>query len=186
MKKIATALCAFALALALPVSAFAAGSPEYTEVNGGLWYDDATNTYYANGIEISGDVVIYGAGSTNSIAKNVPSSNTVIASFYIDGDIYEGTSTVSLFVGADYVGKTVGVWVEHGDGTTTALNLVVNESGYITLNMSKFSIITVTEEAVPGVAPKTGIDNTGIALATTGALIMAGGAAFLLRKKVAE
>ncbi len=181
MKKIAAAICTFALALALPMSAYAAPSREAN-----LIYDDATNTYYAPGVEITGDVVIYAAGATNDVASNVPSSYNVIGSYYIIGDVYEGYGTVSLYVGSDYAGKTVGVWIEHEDGTTDALNLVVDENGYITLNMSKFSTITITDELVPGIAPKTGIDNSGVAFATAGALIMAGGAAVLLRKKVSE
>ena len=190
MKKIATALCAFALTLAFPMSAFAyySGGNDYPEYPEGPDYitSGVVSQYGDNGeIFITGDdLAIFGAGVTSSTASNVPSSSTVIGSYYINGEIFEGTATISIFLGPEYANKTVGVWIQHEDGTTEAYNVTADASGTIALTMSKFSVITVTENLVPGIAPKTGIDDTAVLLCTAGSLFIAAGAAYALRKKV--
>lgn len=182
-KKIAAALCVFALMFALPMSAYAAGSAEQGNV-------DSELTAYGDGYFILGasDVSVK---ATTTKAANTPADAKVILSKEITGTIAKGkVAKVELEVGEKYAGKSVTVFIQHKNSNEQQV-VKVDEDGWIDVEVSEFSIFTVAEgvynaDGSNATSPKTGVDFTGAALATLGAAVVAGGALIALRKKSAD
>lgn len=197
-KKFAALFCAAVLAAGLPSLAFADsyGSPTG---KGAATSGNVSVAVSGGGFDGTDGKIIVEA--SNVAASNVPSGVTPAASFTIET---EGTAvvdashplTVTFNVGASNAGKTATVYVQHGDGTTENLDLVVASDGSIQITVTKLSVYSIVlsdDSAAATVvadksakSPQTGAD---MGFAFGGAVVAIAGAscaAYALRKKIAE
>jgi hypothetical protein len=183
-KKLLSAICAAALCLAMPAMAFAQDSPSqatptYNTVNGietTITFDDPAGTVAAS------DKVA--AGYNNDADDSI--------SFTLTG---EQGGTLTLNVSTKYAGYTAVLYIEHNDGTTETQTSTVAANGTVTFTIDKFSTYTLALYAPTGTAastatdtsatsPKTGFDMSELVL-ISGGLVVAAGATFAARKKIA-
>lgn len=159
--------------VALPASAFAAGSPTSTSKSG-----DAISATYTGTKDING----------LNLVNNGNDSWTVT---WADGTTSNfGSLTLTFTVGTQYAGQTATILIQHQDGTTETQTAVVSSNGTISLTvtqLSKFTVSfggnTVATSSTSATSPKTGVDVTTVAFATLGAAIVAGGIVVALRKQ---
>ncbi len=182
-KKFVAAICSFALALALPTAAFADGSAEQ---GGDVEYFPTDNGV----VIVEGDVTIDSVTDA-APAANTPAGANVLCSYEINGTVNSGEATVGLNYGEKMEGKVeddstyfVTVFIQHEGWNEQR---VIEQEWYENtafVNVTEFSTFTVVEGAYYGTAPKTGVETSGIALATIAAALCAGGVIYVLRKKV--
>ena len=175
-KRFMAALSVLALALALPVAAFAAPSPANTTATG------------ANNVTAS--------VSTTKNAEGTPAGANVVASFEItetvEGTVSESNPlTVTFTLGKAYANAKVTVYVQHNDGTTEQLNLTADNNGNVVFKVTKLSTYTiVAEKTAAGAAttdngaksPATGVNTTAVAAVAAVAAAGAACAFVALRK----
>lgn len=199
-KKLAAAALAAVAALSLvavPVSAFAADSPNTVT---------STTSDNKKGIDVVAGATAKKTRPDGYIkvtpsdgnASNVPSSETgrVVASFTIDQDGVEGPYTFTFNLGPKYAGSTVTIYVEYVDGTTEVLTKVADANGVVTFTTDKqVARVTLCADESNGTAPatdtsarspQTGVDVTAVAGLTAAATAGAGVVACSIRKKVRE
>lgn len=192
-KKIVALLGAAALALALPMSAFAAPSPSGTTA---VASDGTALTVSGN---YSGGALYVEA--TSETASNMPAGSKVAASFEVTADaavVIDGELTFVFNVGTQYAGATATVYIEHGDGATETQTVTIAADGTFTMGVDKLSIFTVVvdESTIPAgdqgtvdtgeKSPQTGANLNTVAFGTVAALVVAAGVAVALRKKITE
>lgn len=109
-----------------------------------------------------------------------------------------GPYTLTFNVGTEYNGATATVFIEHQGrdanlGTETKTATVSN--GYVTISTDGLSLVTIAVDSstvtgattdASATSPQTGVDMTGIAVATAACAIAAVGVGVALRKKLAE
>lgn len=160
----------------MPVAAFADGSAE----QGGY----VSNYFFTEegAVWIEGDVTIESVSDAGPAANTVAGAE-VLCSYEIVGTVNSGEATVGLPWSDDIDSEYVTVFIQHeGWNEQRVVDHPTGNIAYV--NVSEFSTFTVVEGAYYGTAPKTGADNTGIAVATVTAIVCACGVAFALRKKV--
>ena len=181
-KRFMAALSVLALALALPVAAFAAPSP--------------ANTPGANNVTASVNNASVKVVSTTKNAEGTPAGSNVVASFEITeseaGTVSESNPlTVTFTLGKAYANAKVTVYVQHNDGTTEQLNLTADNNGNVVFKVTKLSIYTiVAEKTAAGAAttdngaksPATGVNTTAVAAVAAVAAAGAACAFVALRK----
>ena len=165
-KRFMAALSVLALALALPVAAFAAPSPANTTATG------ANN------------------------AEGTPAGANVVASFEItetvEGTVSESNPlTVTFTLGKAYANAKVTVYVQHNDDSKETLNLTADNNGNVVFKVTKLSTYTiVAEKTAAGAAttdngaksPATGVNTTAVAAVAAVAAAGAACAFVALRK----
>lgn len=192
--KILAVLCVGALLFTLPITAYAAGSAEQGS-GGSAGQDNVDYDLVADGdgyyIVGASNVVVK---SSSTKAVNTPADAKVILSKEITGSIAKGKMAgVELKVGGEYANKLVTVFIQHQNSNEQQV-VKVAEDGWIYVEVSEFSIFTVAEgtynasASVAGensklTSPKTGVDFSGVALATFGSAVVACGALSALHKK---
>lgn len=182
MKKYLAVLTALVLALALPVAAFAEGSPT-----------NATATGSSNGVTLSvtgGNGLKVAAASKN--AQGTPAGANVVASFEVTGEA-NGTLTLTFNVGTKYAGAKATVYVQHNDGATETKSATVASDGTVTITVDRLSVFTVViDESSKGTAttdkssksPQTGVSTSAVQVATAVAVVAAAGCAAVVVRKV--
>lgn len=139
-KRFVTAVCAAALALALPTLAWASPSPSF---------DHAAGSKQGTSITINDlEGYVYDIQPTDKPSKNVPSGAEVIETFVIKGNATNLDLTFQ--VGKDYAGKNVIVYIEHNDGATEQQSATVESDGSFSIHvdrLSSFSIVLDDSDA---------------------------------------
>lgn len=198
-KKIAALVCTFALVAAMPVLAWAAGSPSKVTSNTATASQGATLTVTGNTTGNSQIIV----EPTDQQASNVQLTSTmkIVGTFKVYDEPLDSTSgTYTFSFGAldEYNGATATVFIEHqnGDanlGTETKTATVSN--GRATVSSDGLSLVTIAVDTatITGAttdasqtSPQTGLDFTGVAAATAVCAIAAVGVGAALRKKSAK
>lgn len=141
--------------------------------------------------------------ATSDQASNVSLSATqkIVGTFKVydvpEGSTY-GPYTLTFNVGTEYNGATATVFIEHQGrdanlGTETKTATVSN--GNVTISTDGLSLVTIAVDSstvtgattdASATSPQTGVDMTGIAVATVACAIAAVGVGVVLRKKLAE
>lgn len=194
MRKIVTAIAAAAMMFALPGIAMAAPFNSPT----------GTTATASNGVAltVSGD---YSGGlitvtATDEQAVNVPKGVTPLASFKVTRDeavVLGGKLSFVFSVGQRYAGATVTIYIEHDSGETETQTATVAADGTVTIAVDEFSIysIVVDESTIPAkgsatdtsaTSPQTNATVAPVAGVTLVAVLGAGAATVVLRKKVNE
>lgn len=201
MKKIASLVCAVALALSMPVLAFAAPSPNYGAVadNGIALAEGVT----AN-VTFSGDLSLLTIEKTDKTASNVTlgATDQVMGSIEITEDTVGTVSednplTLTFSAGSQYAGYKGKVFIEHSDSSTEQRDVEIDANGNVSLTITKLSVFTLVVDTASAPAgtvasdgsaasPKTGVSSDllvgGIAVLAVAAV----GTGVALRKKITE
>lgn len=201
MKKIASLVCAVALALSMPVLAFAAPSPNSGAVtdNGIVLAEGVT----AN-VAFSGDLSLLTIAETDKTASNVTLGDTdqVMGSIEITeetvGTVSEDNPlTLTFSAGSQYAGYKGKVFIEHSDSSTEQRDVEIDANGNVSLTITKLSVFTLVVDTASAPAgtvvsdgsaasPKTGVSSDllvgGIAVLAVAAV----GTGVALRKKITE
>lgn len=193
-KRFIAALSVLALALALPVAAFAADSPASVS-------DSATSNGVTATVTTTGNVDI----SEGAPASNVPAGSNVLASFQVEGQ-NESPLNYSFNLGKQYAGAKVRVYF-YNTATEEAdsVELTADANGVVTFaraNMEVISIVllnadgttttvdagktatTATVKDNGSKSPATGVNTTAAAAVATVAVAGAACAAVALRKNI--
>lgn len=197
-KKLAALVCTFALVAAMPVLAWAAGSPSKVTSNTATASQGATLTVTGNTTGNSQIIV----EPTDQQASNVQLTSTlkIVGTFKVYDeplDSTSGTYTFNFGGLSEYNGATATVFIEHqnGDanlGTETKTATVSN--GRCTVSSEGLSLVTIAVDTatITGAttdasqtSPQTGVDFAGVAGATAVCAIAAVGVGAALRKKTA-
>lgn len=197
-KKLAALVCTFALVAAMPVLAWAAGSPSKVTSNTATASQGATLTVTGNTTGNSQIIV----EPTDQQASNVQLTSTmkIVGTFKVYDeplDSTSGTYTFNFGGLSEYNGATATVFIEHqnGDanlGTETKTATVSN--GRCTVSSEGLSLVTIAVDTatITGAttdasqtSPQTGVDFAGVAGVTAVCAIAAVGVGAALRKKTA-
>lgn len=134
------------------------------------------------------------------VAATVPADAQQLCTFEVNGDATD--VNLSFFVGADYAGKTVTVFIEHNNGDIERQVKTVADDGTVAVHVDRLSVFTVvlgdfgntadTADSTSAVkkidttakSPKTNADLGGIA-SLSALMALAAGAAFIGLRKVA-
>ena len=184
-KKIAALVCTFALVAAMPVLAWAAGSPSKVTSNTATATQGATLTV------------------TGNTTGNVQLSETmkIVGTFKVYDEPLDSTSGTYTFTFGnlgEYNGATATVFIEHqnGDanlGCETKTATVSNGTATVSTNGLSLVTIAVDTATVTGAttdasatSPQTGVSFAGVAGATAICAIAAVGVGAALRKKATK
>lgn len=179
--KLTSAAVAGALCLAMPTMAFAAPSATAT---------DTTETVVT---------VNVGGNSQNVVADNsqftVPGAGKDATNFYLGGETINGKSA-TVTITAPKANTWYTVYIQDADGKVTHVSRQSNDNKQITFTIAKFpaniSLVAGNNgnsdatKAGNGTSPQTGMDLTAPIAGGVITLATAAGAAFVLRKKIAE
>lgn len=199
-KKLTAMICALALAMAMPTLAWASNSPQKVTSNTCTASQGATLTVSGKTDDSTSKLVVE---ATSDQASNVSLSATqkIVGTFKVydvpEGSTY-GPYTLTFNVGTEYNGATATVFIEHQGrdanlGTETKTATVSN--GNVTISTDGLSLVTIAVDSstvtgattdASATSPQTGVDMTGIAVATAACAIAAVGVGVVLRKKLAE
>ena len=199
-KKLTAMICARALAMAMPTLAWASNSPQKVTSNTCTASQGATLTVSGKTDDSTSKLVVE---ATSDQASNVSLSATqkIVGTFKVydvpEGSTY-GPYTLTFNVGTEYNGATATVFIEHQGrdanlGTETKTATVSN--GNVTISTDGLSLVTIAVDSstvtgattdASATSPQTGVDMTGIAVATAACAIAAVGVGMVLRKKLAE
>lgn len=199
-KKLTAMICALALAMAMPTLAWASNSPQKVTSNTCTASQGATLTVTGKTDDSTSKLVVE---ATSDQASNVSLSATqkIVGTFKVydvpEGSTY-GPYTLTFNVGTEYNGATATVFIEHQGrdanlGTETKTATVSN--GSVTISTDGLSLVTIAVDSstvtgattdASATSPQTGVDMTGIAVATAACAIAAVGVGMVLRKKLAE
>ena len=198
-KKIAALVCAFALVMAMPVMAWAAGSPQKVTSNTATATQGATLTVTGNTTGNSQIIV----EPTDQQASNVKLTEgmKIVGTFKVYDEPLDSTSGTYTFTFGnlgEYNGATATVFIEHqnGDanlGTETKTATVSN--GTVTVATEGLSLVTIAVDTntvtgattdASATSPQTGVDFAGVAAATAICAVAAVGVGAALRKKATK
>ena len=183
-KRFMAALSVLALALALPVAAFAANSPEKV----------SSQPVTSNGVTANATGVVTGSDAwlnvvgTGTAANNVPSGSNVVASFEVTHHNTSGPYNFTFALGSQYAGAKVTVYIQHDSGSCDVRELTADANGNVSFTMDKLCIISLVAQPTSGASaaasttvtadkgaksPATGVNTTAVAsvaaVAATGA-----------------
>ena len=189
MKKLAAMVCAVALAMAMPVLAWAAPSPSAPQQNVAVAEGVTATITFAGEAEVV---------ATSKQASNVVlgANDKVMGSIEITSDQVseDNPLTLTFNVGSQYAGYTGKVFIQHNDGTTEVRDVTVSADGTVSLTVTKLSVFTLVVDTASGAAtsdssaasPKTGVDSSALAGGIAVLAVAAVGTGVALRKKIAE
>lgn len=199
-KRFMAALSVLALALALPVAAFAADSP--ANVKSGPVTSNGV-TANASGVAAGSDAWLKVVG-TGTAAVNVPSGSNVVASFEVTQQNTSGPYNFTFALGSQYAGAKVTAYVQHDSGVREEKQLLADANGNVSFTMNELCTISLVAQPTSGASaatsgasaaasttvtadkgaksPTTGVDTTGVAAV---AVVAAAGAvcAFVALRK---
>ena len=187
-KRFIAALSVLALALALPVAAFAAGSPDQTATNTVTGNNGVVAT--VSGVATGSDAWVKVTPATAN-ASNVPAGANVVASFEVTQHNTTAPYTFSFTLGAKYAGAKVTVYIQHDEGDPEVRELTADAQGTVSFTMDKLCIISLVAQPTNGAAattdngsksPATGVNTTAAAVVAAVAVAGAACAAVALRK----
>ena len=183
-KRFMAALSVLALALALPVAAFAANSPEKL----------SSQPVTSNGVTANATGVVTGSDAwlnvvgTGTAANNVPSGSNVVASFEVTHHNTSGPYNFTFALGSQYAGAKVTVYIQHDSGSCDVRELTADANGNVSFTMDELCIISLVAQPTSGASaaasttvtadkgaksPATGVNTTAVAsvaaVAATGA-----------------
>ena len=183
-KRFMAALSVLALALALPVAAFAANSPEKV----------SSQPVTSNGVTANATGVVTGSDAwlnvvgTGTAANNVPSGSNVVASFEVTHYNTSGPYNFTFALGSQYAGAKVTVYIQHDSGFRDVKELTADANGNVSFTMDELCIISLVAQPTSGASaaasttvtadkgaksPATGVNTTAVAsvaaVAATGA-----------------
>lgn len=192
-KRFMAALSVLALALALPVAAFAANSPANVKS------DPVTSngvTANASGVAADSNAWLKVVG-TGTAANNVPSGSNVVASFEVTHHNTSGPYNFTFALGSQYAGAKVTVYIQHDSGFKDVKELTADANGNVSFTMDELCIISLVAQPTSGASaaasttvtadkgaksPATGVNTT--AVASVAAVAAAGAAcAFVALRK---
>ena len=183
-KRFMAALSVLALALALPVAAFATNSPANVKSD-----PVTSNGVTANASGVAADsnawLKVVGAGVA---ANNVPSGSNVVASFEVTHCNTSGPYNFTFALGSQYAGAKVTVYIQHDSGFCDVKELTADANGNVSFTMDELCIISLVAQPTSGASaaasttvtadkgaksPATGVNTTAVAsvaaVAATGA-----------------
>lgn len=191
-KRFMAALSVLALALALPVAAFAADSP--ANVKSGPVTSNGV-TANASGVAAGSDAWLKVVG-TGTAAVNVPSGSNVVASFEVTQQNTSGPYNFTFALGSQYAGAKVTAYIQHDSGVREEKQLLADANGNVSFTMNELCTISLVAQPTSGASaatsgasaaasttvtadkgaksPTTGVDTTGVAAV---AVVAAAGAA---------
>lgn len=173
-KRFMAALSVLALALALPVAAFAANSPEKV----------SSQPVTSNGVTANATGVVTGSDAwlnvvgTDTAANNVPSGSNVVASFAVTQYNTSGPYNFTFALGSQYAGAKVTVYIQHDSGSPDVKELTADANGNVSFTMDKLCIISLVAQPTSGASaaasttvtadkgaksPATGVNTTAVA-----------------------
>ena len=183
-KRFMAALSVLALALALPVAAFAANSPEKV----------SSQPVTSNGVTANATGVVTGSDAwlnvvgTGTAANNVPSGSNVVASFEVTHHNTSGPYNFTFALGSQYAGAKVTAYIQHDSGFRDVKELTADANGNVSFTMDQLCIISLVAQPTSGASaaasttvtadkgaksPATGVNTTAVAsvaaVAATGA-----------------
>ena len=183
-KRFMAALSVLALALALPVAAFAANSPEKV----------SSQPVTSNGVTANASGVVTGSNAwlnvvgTGTAANNVPSGSNVVASFEVTHHNTSGPYNFTFALGSQYAGAKVTAYIQHDSGFRDVKELTADANGNVSFTMDELCIISLVAQPTSGASaaasttvtadkgaksPATGVNTTAVAsvaaVAATGA-----------------
>ena len=192
-KRFMAALSVLALALALPVAAFAANSPEKV----------SSQPVTSNGVTANASGVVTGSNAwlnvvgTGTAANNVPSGSNVVASFEVTHHNTSGPYNFTFALGSQYAGAKVTAYIQHDSGFRDVKELTADANGNVSFTMDELCIISLVAQPTSGASaaasttvtadkgaksPATGVNTT--AVASVAAVAAAGAAcAFVALRK---
>ena len=145
-KRFMAALSVLALALALPVAAFAANSPEKV----------SSQPVTSNGVTANATGVVTGSDAwlnvvgTDTAANNVPSGSNVVASFEVTHHNTSGPYNFTFALGSQYAGAKVTVYIQHDSGSPDVKELTADANGNVSFTMDKLCIISLVAQPTSG------------------------------------
>lgn len=199
-RKLVALICAFAMVIALPASAWAAGSPSKATSNTG--YSDEGTSLVVSGKALSSNYrLIVRPVNFMAFDYNLTSAMFVVGNFEMydepEGST-DGTYTFTFGGLSQYNGATVTILIKYKDGTTEVKTAKVsNGTVTITADGLGWATIVVDGDTVVGGAtgaasastdasatsPQTDVDLSGVAGATALCAAAATGVGIALRKK---
>lgn len=192
-KRFMAALSVLALALALPVAAFAANSPEKV----------SSQPVTSNGVTANATGVVTGSDAwlnvvgTDTAANNVPSGSNVVASFAVTHFNTSGPYNFTFALGSQYAGAKVTVYIQHDSGFRDVKELTADANGNVSFTMDELCIISLVAQPTSGASaaasttvtadkgaksPATGVNTTAVAAVAAVAAAGAACAFVALRK----
>lgn len=192
-KRFMAALSVLALALALPVAAFAANSPEKV----------SSQPVTSNGVTANATGVVTGSDAwlnvvgTGTAANNVPSGSNVVASFEVTHYNTSGPYNFTFALGSQYAGAKVTVYIQHDSGFRDVKELTADANGNVSFTMDQLCIISLVAQPTSGASaaasttvtadkgaksPATGVNTTAVAAVAAVAAAGAACAFVALRK----
>lgn len=192
-KRFMAALSVLALALALPVAAFAANSPEKVSSQ-----PVTSNGVTANATGVAADSNAWlNVVGTGTAANNVPSGSNVVASFEVTHYNTSGPYNFTFALGSQYAGAKVTAYIQHDSGRTDVKELTADANGNVSFTMDKLCIISLVAQPTSGASaaasttvtadkgaksPATGVNTTAVAAVAAVAAAGAACAFVALRK----
>lgn len=192
-KRFMAALSVLALALALPVAAFAANSPEMVN----------SQPVTSNGVTANASGVVTGSNAWLNVvgigtaANNVPSGSNVVASFEVTHYNTSGPYNFTFALGSQYAGAKVTVYIQHDSGFRDVKELTADANGNVSFTMDELCIISLVAQPTSGASaaasttvtadkgaksPATGVNTTAVAAVAAVAAAGAACAFVALRK----
>ena len=192
-KRFMAALSVLALALALPVAAFAANSPEKV----------SSQPVTSNGVTANASGVVTGSNAwlnvvgTGTAANNVPSGSNVVASFEVTHHNTSGPYNFTFALGSQYAGAKVTAYIQHDSGFRDVKELTADANGNVSFTMDQLCIISLVAQPTSGASaaasttvtadkgaksPATGVNTTAVAAVAAVAAAGAACAFVALRK----
>lgn len=192
-KRFMAALSVLALALAMPVAAFAANSPEMVN----------SQPVTSNGVTANASGVVAGSDAwlkvvgTGTAASNVPSGSNVVASFEVTQLNTSGPYNFTFALGSQYAGAKVTAYIQHDSGRTDVKELTADANGNVSFTMNELCIISLVAQPTSGASaaasttvtadkgaksPATGVNTTAVAAVAAVAAAGAACAFVALRK----
>lgn len=160
-KRFMAALSVLALALALPVAAFAADSP--ANVKSGPVTSNGV-TANASGVAAGSDAWLKVVG-TGTAAVNVPSGSNVVASFEVTQQNTSGPYNFTFALGSQYAGAKVTAYIQHDSGVREEKQLLADANGNVSFTMNELCTISLVAQPTSGASAAT----SGASAATSGA-----------------
>ena len=145
-KRFMAALSVLALALAMPVAAFAANSP--ANVKSGPVTSNGV-TANASGVAAGSDAWLKVVG-TGTAATNVPSGSNVVASFEVTQHNTSGPYNFTFALGSQYAGAKVTAYIQHDSGVREEKELTADANGNVSFTMNELCIISLVAQPTSG------------------------------------
>lgn len=201
-RRIFALICAFALVAAMPITAWAAGSPSQQKSD--VAYSDQGTSLIVSGRSLMANCRLM-VRPINFMAFNydLSASQVVVGNFEMYDDPEGSTSSPYTFTFgglSQYNGATVTILIKYQDGTTEVKTAKVS-NGTVTIEADGLGTATIVVDTdtvagganaaavstdASGTSPQTDVDLSGVAGATAACAVAATGVGIALRKKTTK